>query len=261
MGNPLILEHLGQSAILTLNRPPENLLTVDMLVSLVEQLATLQQDPSVRSVVIAGAGDISFSAGAFLAPLVDADVHRAEQVLDDYLHAFAAIRNFRGVTVAAVNGLALGAGLECALSCDYIVAERGAMLGMTQARLGLVPAAGGCKMLVDKVGLAWAKRMVLGGEVLDAETACRIGLVEEVVDPGLSKIVAVSLASKVAQQGPQAVAAAQQLLESCAGSGMDLHLQHSKQAFLGLIGSEEQRAGIAAFIGNHAPPWSDDPDD
>jgi enoyl-CoA hydratase/carnithine racemase len=257
MSKALILEYLGQSAILTLDCPPSNLLSAEVLSELVAQLAALQQNPRVRSVVITGAGEGFFSAGASLTRLEGADVPLAEQLLENYLRAFAAIRDFNGVTVAAINGLALDAGLELALSCDYIVAERGARLGMTQARLGLIPAAGGGKMLVDRVGLPWAKRMVLG-DVLDAQTACRIGLVEEVVDPGLAKIVAVSLANKVSGQGPQALSAAQQLLDGCAGVSMDSHLQHARAAYLRLIGSEELQAGVAAILRNQPPPWSEE---
>lgn len=258
MGSHIILEHLGRAAILTLNQPPANLLTIEALEQLTAQLSALQQDPAVRAVVLTGAGERFFSAGASLASFEHGDPVQAEQTLDAMLTAFAAIRNFDGVTVAAVNGYALGAGLECALCCDYLVAERGACLGMTQARVGLIPAVGGAKLLADKVGLSWAKRMVLGGEVLDAEAACRIGLVEEVVDPGFAKIVAVSLANKVAQQGPQAVRAARQLIDRSGGVSLDAHLQQSRTAFMQLIGGEEQLVGVAAFLEKHAPPWSDD---
>ena len=171
MGSPIILEYLGRAAILTLNQPPANLLTLETLEQLTAQLRLLRQNPAVRAVVLTGAGEDFFSAGASLAAFEHGDGVQAEQALDAMLEAFAALRAFDGVTVAAVNGFAMGGGLECALSCDYIVAERGAKLGMTQALVGLIPGAGGGKLLVDKVGAAWAKRMILGGEVLDAETA------------------------------------------------------------------------------------------
>jgi enoyl-CoA hydratase/carnithine racemase len=261
MGSYIILEHLGRAAILTLNQPPANLLTIEALEQLALQVHVLQQDPAVRAVVLTGAGDSFFSAGASLAPFEHGDHALAQRAVDALQAAFAAIRSFDGVTVAAINGYALGAGLECALSCDYIVAERGARLGMTQARVGLLPAGGGAKLLADKVGQAWAKRMVLGGEVLDADVACRIGLVEEVVDPGFAKIIAVSLANKVSQQGPQAVQAAQRLIEDSRGMSLETHLCETRAAFLQLIGGEEQLVGVAAFLEKHAPPWSDDEDD
>jgi enoyl-CoA hydratase/carnithine racemase len=175
--------------------------------------------------------------------------------------AFRAIRRFNGVVIAAVNGYALGAGLECALSCDYIVAEKGAKLGMPQARLGQIPFAGGAKLLFDRVGEAWTKRMVLGGELLDAEQAIRIGLIEELVDPGFAKIIAVSLANKVARQGPVAVRESRRLIQACGSVSLEDHLPAARKALLALVDAEEQKAGAQAFLDQHNPPWCTDEDD
>jgi enoyl-CoA hydratase/carnithine racemase len=105
--------------------------------------------------------------------------------------------------VAAINGYALGGGLECALMCDYMVVERGARLA-PEARVGLLPAGGGSKTLADKVGVSWAKRILLGGEILSARKGLRNRPGGKIVDPGFAKIMAVSLAGKVANQAPQA---------------------------------------------------------
>jgi enoyl-CoA hydratase/carnithine racemase len=142
--------------------------------------------------------------------------------------------------------------------CDYIVAERGAKLGLPEARVGLLPAAGGSKTLADKVGLSWAKRMLLGGEILTAEKAYDIGLVEEIVDPGFAKIMAVSLAGKVANQAPQAVARARQLIESSPCATLEAHLQQERAALLSLIGEAEQLEGVSAFLGKRTPSWADE---
>jgi enoyl-CoA hydratase/carnithine racemase len=128
------------------------------------------------------------------------------ELLDAFATAFAALRNYSGVTVAAINGYALGGGLECALMCDYMVVERGARLGLPEPGLACCRQVVAARTLADKVGVSWAKRILLGGEILSAEKAYEIGLVEEIVDPGFAKIMAVSLAGKVANQAPQAVA-------------------------------------------------------
>jgi enoyl-CoA hydratase/carnithine racemase len=261
MASSLTVEHLGHCAILTLNLPPANLLTADLLASLVGQLNGLRSNPEVRAVVLTGAGEAFFSAGASLTVLQEGDRGEGERLVDALAAAVGALRDFPGVTVAAVNGYALGAGLECALACDFVVAERGALLGMPQARVGLLPAAGGVRQLVDKVGMAWTRRMVLGGESVAAERGYQIGLVEEVVDPGLAKIVAVSLADRVARQGPQAVRLARALISSCPEQDWSEHLAASRAAFLQLLGGDEQREGVAAFMEKRAPNWSDDDDE
>lgn len=258
MAKYLTLEHLGQSAIITINNPPANVWTIASLRELAALMKDLQADSAVRAVVITGAGDAFFCAGADLKLFSNGSKQEVADLLDAFATAFAALRNYSGVTVAAINGYALGGGLECALMCDYMVVERGARLGLPETRVGLLPAGGGSKTLADKVGVSWAKRILLGGEILSAEKAYEIGLVEEIVDPGFAKIMAVSLAGKVANQAPQAVARARQLIESSAGSTLEEHLQQERAALLSLIGEAEQLEGVSAFLGKRAPGWADE---
>jgi enoyl-CoA hydratase/carnithine racemase len=258
MAKYLTLEHLGQSAIITINNPPANVWTIASLRELAALMKDLQADSAVRAVVITGAGDAFFCAGADLKLFSNGNKQEVADLLDAFATAFAALRNYSGVTVAAINGYALGGGLECALMCDYMVVERGARLGLPETRVGLLPAGGGSKTLADKVGVSWAKRILLGGEILSAEKAYEIGLVEEIVDPGFAKIMAVSLAGKVANQAPQAVARARQLIESSAGRTLEEHLQQERAALLSLIGEAEQLEGVSAFLGKRAPGWADE---
>ncbi|MBV8680088.1 MAG: enoyl-CoA hydratase [Aquitalea sp.] len=258
MAKYLTLEHLGQSAIITINNPPANLWTIDSLHELTATMTTLQADKAVRSVVITGAGEAFFCAGADLKLFATGSKQEVQTLLDAFSAAFAAVRDYSGVTVAAINGYALGGGLECALMCDYMVVERGAKLGLPEAKVGLLPACGGSKRLTEKVGASWAKRIILGGEILDAQKAYAIGLVEEIVDPGFAKIIAVSLAGKVANQAPLAVARARQLIEQSATLSLQEHVQLEQQALLSLIGGEEQLEGVAAFLGKRAPSWADE---
>nr|WP_199064751.1 enoyl-CoA hydratase [Chromobacterium sp. ASV5] len=261
MARYLTLERLGQAAIITLSSPPANVLTTDGLLELASTIQTLGADASVRAVVLTGAGDSYFSAGADLKQFAAGDKAAAEKLLDAFAAALKAIRDYPGVTVAAINGYALGGGLECALVCDYMVAERGAKLGLPEAKVGLIPAAGGTKTLADKVGVSWAKRIILGGEVISAAKAYEIGLIEEIVDQGFSKIVAVGLANKVAGQGPAAVAQARHLIENSPNLTLEQHLAYERSATLSLVGGEEQKEGVAAFLGKRSPSWVQDDDD
>jgi enoyl-CoA hydratase/carnithine racemase len=162
MAKYLTLEHLGQSAIITINNPPANVWTIASLRELAALMKDLQADSAVRAVVITGAGDAFFCAGADLKLFSNGNKQEVADLLDAFATAFAALRNYSGVTVAAINGYALGGGLECALMCDYMVVERGARLGLPETRVGLLPAGGGSKTLADKVGVSWAKRILLG---------------------------------------------------------------------------------------------------
>lgn len=263
MTKRITVERLGQSAIVTINNPPANVWTIESLQGLAKAMDTLAQDGSVRAVVITGAGERFFSAGADLAMFEGEAAAHADKVLDAFKLAFDSIRHFPGVTVAAVNGYALGGGLECALSCDYIVAEKGIQLGLPEAKVGLIPCAGGTKLLTDRVGVAWAKRLIMGGEFVSAQKALQIGLVEEVVDIGLSKITALSVAGKVRQQSPAAVRAARALIEQSAMVSLDQQFADEKRVALTLIGTAEQQAGIKAFNDKTPPPWCqlDDDDD
>lgn len=260
MSKYIVVERLGQSAIVTINNPPANTWTLESLKALTLAMEALDADSQVRSVVLTGAGERFFSAGADLALFADADRDVAARVIDAFAAAFNSVRQFRGVTVAAVNGFALGGGLECALACDYIVIERGAKLGLPEAVVGLIPGAGGTKALTERVGVPWAKRIILGGELVDADTALKIGLAEEVVDAGLAKIVAISLAGKVANQSRSAVLAARRLIEVSAQNTLERQLLLEKAAFLELIGGDEQREGVAAFLEKRPPSWQDDDD-
>lgn len=261
MAKYLTLERLGQSAIVTLKNAPANLLTTESLNELATTMRSLDADPAVRSVVLTGAGDAFFSAGADLKQFASGDAAEADKVFDAFAGALRSLQQYHGVTVAAINGYALGGGLELALGCDYMVAERGAKLGLPEAKVGIIPAAGGTKTLADKVGVSWAKRIILGGEVVTAEKALTIGLIEEVVDQGFAKIVAISLANKVANQAPGAVAAARRLIEESGNLTLAQHLERERAAVRQLIGGAEQIEGVNAFIAKRSPSWVESGDD
>ncbi len=252
---PLIVEHLGKTAILTLTNPPVNALTVQILNALEEKLNELNQDAHVRAVVLTGAGDQFFSAGADLNQFHDGNPSRADPLLKALVRTVLAITHFDGLTIAAINGFALGGGLGLALACDVRVAERQAELAVPEGRLGMMPCSGVTQRLGELVSDGWAKRLVLTGESVGAERAERIGLVDEVVDAGFAKIVALSVAEQASHTAPHAARLAKRLMQEGCLERFEERLMVERDRAVGLIGSAEQMEGVKAFFESRSPSW------
>jgi enoyl-CoA hydratase/carnithine racemase len=163
------------------------------------------------------------------------------------------------VVIAAINGYAMGGGLECALSADIRVIEKQARVALPETAVGLLPAGCGTQTLPWLVGEGWAKRMILTGEQIDAETAQRIGLVEEVVEKGAAVQAALQMASRVIKLSPQAVAASKSLIH-LAREGVPRHaaLALERERFVELFEHQNQREGVNAFLQKREPQWSED---
>jgi enoyl-CoA hydratase/carnithine racemase len=169
--------------------------------------------------------------------------------------AFEALAAFPGLSIAAINGYAMGGGLECALACDLRVAEEHAVMGLPEASVGLLPCGGGTQWLAWTVGESWARRMVLLGERVDAATGQRIGLVDYVVPSGQGLARALELAEAVAKQSPSAVRACKRLIHGARTMSPQQALVAEREAFVELFDTEDQREGVAAFLGKRAPHW------
>jgi len=169
--------------------------------------------------------------------------------------AFETLSRFRGVSIAAINGFAMGGGLEVALACDIRIAESQAQLALPEAKVGLLPCAGGTQNLAWLVGEGWAKRMILCGERIAAAQAAKIGLVEEVVEQGQALERALQLAEQVGQQSPVAVAACKTLVQSGRSRPLDQGYILERELFVDLFDSEDQREGVNAFLEKREPEW------
>jgi enoyl-CoA hydratase/carnithine racemase len=243
-------------AQLVLNNPSANTFTGEGLVELRDTIGKLNADPQVRALVITGAGEKFFSAGADLKQFADADKARAREVAQRFGVAFEALQNARPVVIAAINGYAMGGGLECALSCDMRVCEEHAQMALPEPSVGLLPAGCGTQTLPWLVGEGWAKRMILTNERVNAETALRIGLVEQVVPRGQSLATALEIAKRVATLSPQAVSFSKTLIHQ-AREGTPRHaaLSIEREKFLDLFDGEDQREGVNAFLEKRKPNW------
>lgn len=169
--------------------------------------------------------------------------------------AFETLSQFRGVSIAAINGYAMGGGLEVALACDIRIAETQAQMALPEAKVGLLPCAGGTQNLAWLVGEGWAKRMILCGERLTAEKALQIGLVEEVVASGTALEAALTLADKVAEQSPSAVTACKTLIQQGRTGTINAALPLERELFVGLFDTKDQVEGVSAFLQKRAPNW------
>ncbi len=250
------LQRQGHTAIITLNRPPANAFSLEGLRQLRQTVVELEADPAVRALVITGTGAKFFSAGADLNTFADGDRARAFDMIQAFGSAFETLANTPLVTIAAINGYAMGGGLECALATDLRVAEQHAQLALPEATVGLLPGGTGTQTLPSLVGEGWAKRMILLGERVDADTALRIGLVEEVVDSGQSLEKALAMAQRVGAQSPDSVKACKALIHARRnGVPRAAALSQERERFMDLFNGPNQREGVNAFLEKRKAAW------
>ena len=235
------LERQGPTAVIRLCHPPAHAWTRRGAEALKARLAELSCDRGVYALVITGEGDKFFSAGADLKAFSDGDKTAAQ----------AMIRSIG----AALNGYAMGGGLECALACDLRIAEEHVQMALPEATVGLLPAAGGTQWLSWLVGEGWAKRMILCGERIDAARALTIGLVEEVVPRGQSLPAALALAARAALQSPGSVAACKAMIQQARQRPPRHALEAERERFMDLFGTQDQTEGVRAFLEKRPPRW------
>ena len=251
----LLLDICEHTAVITINNPPANTWDAESLIGLRQIVSELNANRDIYALVITGSGDKFFSAGADLKMFASGDKAVAQDIGLKFGQAFEALADFRGVSIAAVNGFAMGGGLECAMACDIRIVERQAKLALPEAKVGLLPCAGGTQRLTALVGPGWAKRMILCGERIDAETAQRIGLAEEVVDTGEAKSAAMNLAASVAAQSPVAVSFCKELIHEARDAVMPEGLILERERFIQLFDTADQKEGVNAFLEKRQPEW------
>lgn len=251
----LKLEKRGHTALITMSNLPANTWTAETLTQLRDAVKSLDTDKNIYALVITGEGEKFFSAGADLKLFADGDKAVASDMSRIFGEAFETLSAFRGVSIAAINGYAMGGGLEVALACDIRIAEQQAQMALPEAKVGLLPCAGGTQNLAWLVGEGWAKRMILCGERIGAEKAQQIGLVEEVVATGMALESALALAEKVAEQSPSAVSACKTLIQKGRSGTMQSALPLERELFVGLFDTKDQVEGVQAFLEKRKANW------
>jgi enoyl-CoA hydratase/carnithine racemase len=246
----------GHVALITLNNPSANTFTAEGLKQLTNLIGDLNRNLDVYAAVVTGQGEKFFSAGADLKTFADGDKANARHVAQRFGEAFEALQEARPVVIAAINGYAMGGGLECALACDLRIAEEHAQMALPEPSVGLLPAGCGTQTLPWLVGEGWAKRMILTNERVNAETALRIGLVEEVVPRGQSRQTALGLAQRVSTLSPRAVTFSKHLIHQARqGTPRTAALAVERERFMDLFEGEDQQEGVKAFFEKRKPVW------
>jgi enoyl-CoA hydratase len=246
----IVVERDGAVAVVTVDRPEAlNALDQPTLGELRDRLRELAGDAEARVVVLTGAGDRAFVAGADIKAMSAMDVHQA-QAWGELGHETATLlETMPKPTIAAVNGFALGGGCELALACDVRYASTAAKLGQPEVSIGIIPGWGGTQRLPRVVGIGRAKELIMSGKQVDAEEALRIGLVNAVFAPEELLEKTLELARTLAEKSPLVLAAAKQAMNRTLYG--DLGAEAG--AFAGLFGSHDQQEGMAAFIEKRPP--------
>jgi enoyl-CoA hydratase len=237
----------GAVAVVTIDRQDAlNALDVETLTELRDRLRELAEDGEARVVVLTGAGDRAFVAGADIKYMGGLGPDEAKEWGALGHEAARLLEEMSKPTIAAINGFALGGGCELALGCDVRYASSNARLGQPEIDLGIVPGWGGTQRLTRVCGLGVAKELILTGRPVDAEEALRLGLVNAIADPVLDH--AVEIAQKLAAKSAGALRVAKRLLNLSPGA-----LEREAEEFGDLFASEDAKEGLAAFAEKRAP--------
>lgn len=255
--NLVLLETQGPIGIVTLNRPDKlNALELEMLDGIERICARLEADRTIRAVVLTGAGK-AFSTGgdikawSGMAP----DAFAYQWVRRGHL-VFARFARLRQPVVAAINGAAMGGGLELAAAADFRIAAISARLGMPETGLGMVPGWSGTQRLVRRFGPQVVRRMVLAGEVFSAGEALALGLVDRVEDKNAVRQAAISYANEIAGRGPGATETAKLMIAAAEGEDRDAAIE--TLASINAARTDELREGVTAFAEKRAAAFKED---
>jgi enoyl-CoA hydratase/carnithine racemase len=257
MNEPSVLEDRHeQVVVLTLNRPEVmNSFNFPMLLALKERVEAIHFDPEVRVVIITGAGQKAFCAGADLKERASMSEQQVREFIFTIRNLFTFIEYLNKPVIAAVNGIALGGGTELALACDIRLASATATLGLTETRLAIIPGAGGTQRLPRLIGRGKAKELIFTGRKVEAQEALQIGLANKVCEPEALLVECKAMAAQICEAGPIAIQQAKYAINY--GLEADLHtgLAIESNAYWVTIPSEDRLEGLAAFREKRKPVY------
>jgi enoyl-CoA hydratase len=243
-------------ATVTIQRPEKlNALNRQVLDALDAAFMALEARDDVDVVIVTGAGDRAFVAGADIGALVEMSPLSGQEVSTHGQAVFRRIERFRCPVIAAVNGFALGGGCELALACHVRVASTGARFGLPEVGLGIIPGYGGTVRLARVIGLGRAVELTLTGAQVKADEALRIGLVTHVVEPGQLMEKARELAGAMASKGPLAIRMALEAIYHAQDASTDEAMRHEASLFGLLASSDDMREGMTAFLEKRKPDF------
>lgn len=247
------LVHLDSSddgvTLVRLDNPPVNALSRALLAEIAAVATALARDDTVKAVVVTGEGK-AFAAGADVSEFGGLD--RAREITDGFRAAYDAVATVPRPVIAAVNGVALGGGMELALACDLRVVADRARVGQPEILLGIIPGAGGTQRLPRLVGAARAKELIWSGRQVGADEALAIGLADRVVPPGEVVDNALAWASELAAGAVAAMGLAKRAIDRGFDGPLSAGLDAESDAFVEAFGTEDATTGVRSFL-EHGP--------
>jgi len=255
----LLIERDGPIAVLTINRPKQlNAMDKATLRELAAAAVQLDADPGVSVVIVTGAGEKAFVAGADISEMASFAPQQAEEHARFGQATVAAFERMRKPVIAAINGYALGGGLELALACDIRLASENAVMGLPEVSLATIPGFGGTQRLSRVVGTGIAKELVFTARRVKADEALRIGLVNAVVPQAELMNKAKQMASDISANGPYAVRLAKEVIDRGAQVDLDHGLDIEQKAFGLTFATHDQKEGMRAFMEKRKPNWKNE---
>lgn len=239
---------------LTINRPKAlNALNRQLITELGQFLNEVDEDKDLRCLIITGSGDKAFVAGADIKEMEDLDAAGAKEFSKLGQDVFRRLEVLKVPVIAAVNGFALGGGLELAMACDFILASDDAKLGLPETSLGLIPGFGGTVRLRRYVGMGKAKEMTYTGDHYSSEEAYNFGLVTKILPKADLLAAAEKMASKISKRGPVAVGIAKMAINESGDLALDAAMEMERSQFGAIFKTEDKNIGINAFINKEKP--------
>jgi enoyl-CoA hydratase len=252
--NNILVKAENEIGFIIINRPElRNALNIETLLEIEAALEQLRINNEIRVVIFTGAGEKSFAAGADISQLNKRTMIEALQ--PNMTATYKKIEDYEKPTIAAINGFALGGGLELALACDIRIAALNAKVGLPEVGLGIMPGAGGTQRLTRIVGKGKAMDLILTGDIITAEEAERIGIVSRAVPHDELLETAKTYARKISSKGPLALRLAKAAVNRGADIEMETALYLEKLAQTILIGSEDKLEGTQAFLEKRPPQF------
>ena len=245
----IIVEKEGKIAVLSINRPKElNALNYDTMAEIDCALDGLEKDPDVLALIITGGGEKAFVAGADIGYMAPLSAFEGKNWAATGQKVFSKIDNFPHPVIAAVNGFALGGGCEIALACDIRIASEKARFGQPEVTLGIIPGFAGTQRLQRLVGKGQAKLLIFSANMIDANEALRIGLVEQLAAPENLMAKAKELANKIISNAPLAVKQAKLAINNGSEMPSEQSYAFEAEAFGLCFATHDQKEGMQAFL-------------
>jgi len=247
--NNLLMEVENEIAVVTINRPKSlNALNSETLAELNECFGEIEKRKDIKVVILTGSGEKSFVAGADISEMVNATAAEGRAMGMLAYTAFGRLENMPQVTIAAVNGFALGGGCEISMACDIRIAAENAKFGQPETGLGILPGFGGTQRLSRLVGKGRAKELIFTCDMVDAQEAYRIGLANKVVPPAELLDYCKKMAAKIISKGSYAVS----LAKSAINTGLDTDISSGLKFEADLFGlsfaTADKKEGMSAFL-------------